>query len=339
MPTEIIESISFNTLVKRIQNEINEGRRELTVRRWNIGRDIKEYILHGEDRARYGKNIFKTLSKRLKLSTRLLHLTVQLYETYPKYPKIVQAPAQLTFTDLSTLVTVSDRKKRQKLERKIIRQNLTSRQLKAVVVQKNAQKKFSAGLPAQPVKLPLERGKLYTYKIIHPTSVNVPEGMAAVDCGFKNWRAIAPVPGLRLAEGDTIESRKTAAGYQIKKTDNTKKDLFTFKANLERIVDADTFWFQVDLGFDWWSLQDLRLRGIDCPEINTPAGKRAKRFVEKELKPCTFVVIKTYASDKYARYLTDIFYLPGETDVQKVADEGIFLNQRLLDLGLAKVWR
>ena len=52
-----------------------------------------------------------------------------------------------------------------------------------------------------------------------------------------------------------------------------------------------------------------------------------------------FFIIKTYSTDIFDRYLVDVFYLPGEADPQKVATEGIHLNQELLDEGFADVWR
>jgi len=44
---------------------------------------------------------------------------------------------------------------------------------------------------------------------------------------------------------------------------------------------------------------------------------------------------KTYRADKYSPYLADIFYLSGEIRPQKIISEGFFLNQQLLDNGLA----
>ncbi len=48
-------------------------------------------------------------------------------------------------------------------------------------------------------------------------------------------------------------------------------------------------------------------------------------------------VIRTHSSDKYDRYLSDIFYLPGREDAEKVAVEGRFLNGELAEKSLAVV--
>ncbi|MBN1493510.1 MAG: thermonuclease family protein [Candidatus Omnitrophica bacterium] len=50
------------------------------------------------------------------------------------------------------------------------------------------------------------------------------------------------------------------------------------------------------------------------------------------------IVIRTFKADKYGRYLADVFYMPGADDAARVAREGAFLNQELLDQGLARVY-
>ncbi|MBI2950719.1 thermonuclease family protein, partial [bacterium] len=107
------------------------------------------------------------------------------------------------------------------------------------------------------------------------------------------------------------------------------------RAVVEEVVDGDTLWTRVDCGFRAWTRQKLRLRGIDAPELSTVAGQRARDFVAKALAEVPFVVRTTTKPDKYDRYLSDVFYLPGENDPQNVLNKGLFLNQQLLDRGLA----
>ncbi|MDP8264415.1 MAG: thermonuclease family protein [Candidatus Aceula lacicola] len=72
------------------------------------------------------------------------------------------------------------------------------------------------------------------------------------------------------------------------------------------------------------------------PELNTQAGQKAKHFVENTLKDCKFVIVQTHKSDKYDRYLANIFFLPNETDANVVARTGKLLNQELLNNNLAQ---
>ena len=102
--------------------------------------------------------------------------------------------------------------------------------------------------------------------------------------------------------------------------------------------------------------------------MDTEEGKKAKRFVESRLKDCAFIVVKTYKdrTDKFDRYLADVFYGPklqqndknnreagtaprppkGGAGVstenwtpERVTIEGIYLNQELLDNHLAIIWK
>jgi len=114
--------------------------------------------------------------------------------------------------------------------------------------------------------------------------------------------------------------------------------MFQYKAKVERVVDGDTLWVDVDLGFFLRQKMHLRLYGINTPEIRgaeREAGLRAKQFVVETLPPGATVVIKTYKIEKYGRFLTDVFYLPGSGNTDEILAKGTCLNQELLDKGLA----
>ena len=84
--------------------------------------------------------------------------------------------------------------------------------------------------------------------------------------------------------------------------------------------------------------QKLRLRAIDTPELNTAEGKRARDHLEKTLADVGEFVVTTQKVDLYDRYLADVFYLPGESDMERVAREGRYLNRELIDQGYARRW-
>lgn len=79
----------------------------------------------------------------------------------------------------------------------------------------------------------------------------------------------------------------------------------------------------------------MRLRGLDAPELGSKKGASVKKFVESQLKDCPFLLIKTYASDKYDRYLVDVIFLKNEKKVSNVMTNGLFLNQEILRKGFA----
>jgi endonuclease YncB( thermonuclease family) len=72
----------------------------------------------------------------------------------------------------------------------------------------------------------------------------------------------------------------------------------------------------------------LRLRGLDAREIESAEGLEAKEFLEKALQGASEaepLLIRTVKSDKYDRYLADVFV--GKR----------YLNLELVDEGLATV--
>jgi len=76
-------------------------------------------------------------------------------------------------------------------------------------------------------------------------------------------------------------------------------------------VDGDTLRVIIDLGFDTWKRQYLRLRGIDAPELRTPEGKAARDFVCRELRDVPSIILRSSRSGKFGRYLSDVFYKSG----------------------------
>ncbi|MBI4367716.1 MAG: thermonuclease family protein [Deltaproteobacteria bacterium] len=122
------------------------------------------------------------------------------------------------------------------------------------------------------------------------------------------------------------------------------KALHVYKAVVEKVVDGDTLLVRIDLGFDVWVNQCTRFRGINTAEIirnGVPAGEapdraeQAKAFVQEKLKDIAFVVVKTWKTDLYGRYVADIFYHPTIKKMEDVFDKGFFLNAELLTAGLA----
>ena len=115
--------------------------------------------------------------------------------------------------------------------------------------------------------------------------------------------------------------------------------MYTYKASVVQVVDGDTIYVDVDLGFYLRQMMKLRLKGIDTPEMRgpeRPEGLKAKQFVEETLAQCPAVVVTTDKIGKYGRYVADVWYLPGSDDPQEILTQGQSLNQVLLDRGLAR---
>jgi len=114
--------------------------------------------------------------------------------------------------------------------------------------------------------------------------------------------------------------------------------MFQYQATVVRIVDGDTAYLDVDLGFFIRMTINVRSYGINTPEIRGPsraAGLKSKAYVEQAIPVGSTVVVQTYKAEKYGRYLADIRYLPGSTDRDEIQAKGRLLNKELVAKGLA----
>jgi micrococcal nuclease len=120
-----------------------------------------------------------------------------------------------------------------------------------------------------------------------------------------------------------------AAGRVTRAEEAKPAQLYTYRAICLRVIDGDTIWFHVRLRHRQWLKKKVRLRGLDCPEMDAPAGRAAKRFTETLLAQAKSVVITTSQSDKYDRYFVDVHI--------ETAEAGeIHLNNALLENGQAR---
>jgi len=121
-----------------------------------------------------------------------------------------------------------------------------------------------------------------------------------------------------------------------------------YQAQIVEVIDGDTFDLMIDLGFNIFTQQRMRLYGIDAPEMRTQAGKDLRvSMVTKYL--FSFVIVQSIEApkskqfrDKYGRFLAIIY------DAWPVAPKAIAngdkiievaplsLNARLINDGLVK---
>lgn len=83
--------------------------------------------------------------------------------------------------------------------------------------------------------------------------------------------------------------------------------MFEYKAKLIRVVDGDTAWLEVDLGFRTSARLDFRLLGIDAPERLGPNAQPEKAQASKVFLESLItdkqLTISTVKPDKYGRWL------------------------------------
>jgi micrococcal nuclease len=108
------------------------------------------------------------------------------------------------------------------------------------------------------------------------------------------------------------------------------------KVKLVRVVDGDTYYLEVDMGFNIKTTQSFRLKGVDTPETYRPKseeelkkGQAATAFVKDMFAKAEQIKIKSYKAGVYARWEADVFVkLDGE---YKSLAELLTINDLLKD--------
>lgn len=116
--------------------------------------------------------------------------------------------------------------------------------------------------------------------------------------------------------------------------------MYEYDIKILRVVDGDTVDVMVDLGFDVWIKNRLRLFGIDAPESRTrdleekKEGLAATAILESLLTQATQnktrITIKSHGVDLYGRSLATIFIH------EPYLDEPLDVNAWLLAEGFAE---
>ena len=352
-----ISTPTYNSILKDIsliyENAQSEGdgnwNKTNLFAHWKIGERIIEVEQGQKERAAYGDMVLKQLSKDLNrkfgkgFSDRNLRYMRKFYQTY----KMKEVQSVLSWSHYRELLLVDDSSVRIKLENQAIRERWSQLELQKRVKLAIAGKgeKTESEKQDEPIKDSLKRPlmRLYLYRTLRKFSSDLEQSVPNLDLGFSirlkvnRYYAFLSSNGSdlnKLKVGSVIESRKKGNSYYFESI-SSSKEMFTYKAYLERVIDGDTLLVTIDLGFSVFIEQRLRLRGLNAPELGTSKGNATKKFVESRLMDCDFLIIKTHGADKYDRYLVDVFYLGGVDNEDKVLRDGTFLNNELLEEGLA----
>ena len=107
--------------------------------------------------------------------------------------------------------------------------------------------------------------------------------------------------------------------------------MYKYKAKLVRVIDGDTIEAMVDLGFNVWVKQTIRLHGVDAPEIRTKNIEEKARGVGARARLLEIIadggdkfLLTSHGIGKYGRCIGTLY----------IDDENI--NDLLLSEGLAE---
>lgn len=110
---------------------------------------------------------------------------------------------------------------------------------------------------------------------------------------------------------------------------------YLYKAKDIRVIDGDTLEVFVDLGFDAFTLQRIRLAQINAPEVRTAAGRAARNFIVVNLAEAKTVCLTTHKADVHGRYVAHVFLSPKNEAIQTCFQSGLHLNDLLVREGHA----
>ena len=304
---------------------------------WHIG-DALQIHFHGEPRAEYGQQIVRNLSKDTRLSESLLWDVLLFRRSLPRLP----APGVLGWPHIREVLPVPTQDQRLFYLKTANEGRWSTRQLREAI-RANA---YAATVdqpyavapdedPHQGRPLQARFGELYTYKVVSTRNPTTDE--PSLDLGFSITCQVGNLGLIDAEPGQIVTVTQDPGGALTCTPRPTRTRRYTYVAWVDRIIDGDTLIATVDLGFAHETRPlRFRLRGLDCRELSTLAGRTARAFVQDALPQVGFVVLTTHATDAYGRYLADLRYLPGEPDPEVVRRRGRYLNRELLDRRLAR---
>ncbi len=321
----------YENLLSGISSLCDSSRLSSVQINWQIGRSIAGQSSRC-DQSIYGKAVLKRLSrdltKKYGRGFSVTNLTnMRSFSSLWSYNEI---SVEVEWSKYVFLMTIKDPGIRRSIEKRVIDESLSSFDLRKII----SSLRFDDNSDSR--VLSAGRGRLHVFPLADDGFPDSRSGSLTVDCGFGIFRSVVK-KGRALPDGSRyIVSEKLSRGYSLTDAGPVSSgDLYTYTGRVYKIIDADTIGVIIDCGFGTSVKQKLRLRGIDAPELDSHSGEKARDFVARALKDCPLIGLKTYKSGKYGRYLSDVFFIPGVSDGEKIIREGRFLNQELLNKGHA----
>lgn len=94
-----------------------------------------------------------------------------------------------------------------------------------------------------------------------------------------------------------------------------------FRGQVRRVIDADSLSVRVDLGFDVQINIRVRVRGVNCPEDNTPDGRAASLFAMTLLSGSP-ITLRTEHDRSFDRWVADVWLPNGENYAERLIAAG-----------------
>ena len=328
-----MKSIDLKSVVATISNlhetaqskSKTAGNIVLTQANWKIGKQLNSLLPKEGERNVYGERVLEQLSEQLNekygrgFSRRSLSQMRQFHRVYEAddlHPK-------LTWTHYTFLLEIKNDQQRKALERRAIKEGLTSMALRSMV-------RTRKGRESDQTR---PEGKLYTYRTVEKPNLHTGRNETYLDFGFgiynreqlndiENTKELSDFPAFQLKQ-----ARKQGT-WKAEPTERSDQHLYL--GYPERVVDGDTLLIKLDLGFSLLHRTRLRLSGVEAPEKGSEYELKIMRLMERKLKPCPVILVKTIGMERYGRWLARILYMEGTRSASRILKDGKFLNEELI---------
>jgi len=275
-----ITTDGYTVLFNKVRKTLIEGRRRIEQERvlthWETGHILCADLLQHKDRAEYGAEVLERLADDLELNVRLLQRCIQFAKAYPRLPN-TSGGTYFKWSHYRELITVADDQKRLQFTKMALQNDWSAQELASHIKKTRPRPHVaheSRTTDSQPVaRLTFTRGRLGAYAL----------AAKGIDFGFKVRFDPQVLGFLRVPKAEYVQipaDKKTG----LRKITPGKDELYTYRASIVKIVDGDTLNVDLTLGLGLFIEQRLRLRGINCLEMDTEEGQKAKRFVAARLK-------------------------------------------------------
>lgn len=104
----------------------------------------------------------------------------------------------------------------------------------------------------------------------------------------------------------------------------SKKPIYTYYAQLKRVIDGDTYELLVDVGFGIHYTVRVRIGKVSTPKIfgdSAEDGLKVARYVQELFENAEEVMIETQYIRSFERYQADV-YLDGENLAEHLYNKG-----------------
>ena len=326
---------SLRSAVRKMLREGEEaGAKKRVARYYRIGTMIDSHVLVKEGRAEYGKEVVQRLANDLAVGYQRLYEMWSVRRAY----RIFRPGGKLAWAHYVALARIEDERVRSAYEARAERSSWSRQTLRDRIREGRLEAgngelvtDWDASEPPTP-----RRGVPYTYRVKEASGT-----WLLLDLGMGAEHGLVLKENAPCEPGDVVKTRVNGELHEVEPGDDA--DLHTFRAEVTRVVDGDTFWAKVDYGFRFRQPWKVRLRGVDAPELPTEEGERAKAWVAARLSGLPFVVITTTKVGMYGRYIADVFYpssprlrrTGGGEKVENVAQRGRYLNGEMVEEGVA----